>query len=140
MRAGHCAGCGRALWRIALAQKDSPSQGIKAEQPFLLWPLPDSVYARVRTPEGNLAVGIAFCEPCAPAVGQPWGGTSPQLPADWPVHAYESALTRYTDWYHPNRRDFYAAWLSDALFYTADEIEVLLTQWDTDRQRDNDAD
>jgi hypothetical protein len=125
LRAGHCTACGECLWRSARLQKDA--WGLPAGQVFLLWPRPDSVYAKVETPSGY-APGIAYCRPCAPRIGEP----GPILDGA-PVIGYEPALERYVDWWAPDRDAFYRAYLGDALFLDAVQIEELLKLWETDR-------
>lgn len=125
IRAGYCTGCGDKVWRFATLQRDA--WGLAAGTEFLLWPKPDSLYAKVETPTGY-APGIAYCANCAPPAGAP----GPILDGA-PVVGYESALERYSDWYQPIRQPFYAAWLRDALFLEGVEIDRLLALWEKDR-------
>ena len=129
LRAGYCAACGTLCWRTATAQKDH--DGTKAGEVFLLWPKPESVYAKVQTPTGY-APGIAYCPSCAPAIGAPFVGTV-GIPEGSPVIGYETAHTRYTAWYDGTQEPFYRAWLHDHLYLEPFDVNRLMVQWDQDR-------
>jgi hypothetical protein len=129
VRSGHCSDCQRLVWRTAIAQRDTPD-GTKAGEVFLLWPRPESLYAKVRTPEG-FAPGIAYCPECAPQIGQP----GPVFDGA-PVIGYETAYGRYTAWYADEKREFWQAWLHDHLSLTGSEVSAYLDQWEKDRSSD----
>lgn len=129
LKAGHCSRCHKPVWRIAVAQREQTGQGIRAGDPFLLWPMPDSLYARFPY-LGGIAPGVAFCARCAPPPGAPIGaGPVPEAL----VLDYEIARGRYAAWFAPGKRVFYAAWLKDALGYTDLEVNDFLKLWDEDR-------
>ena len=125
IKAGHCTGCNNLVWRVAVAQKDWGDT--KAGETYILWPLPESLYAVLQDGDDNQMVGIAYCPACAPSVG-----TDGPFP-DHPVLRYERALERYENWYTPGREKFYRAWLQDQLFLEPAMIETLMTQWEQDR-------
>lgn len=128
---------------MAIAARKSESQGIVAGQPFLLWPLPESVYARVQTDSGS-APGITFCPDCAPALGsyllvlaQPMAATGVPTGEAYtvggPVIGLDAALSRYADWYTDERGEFWRAWLKDALSLEPSEVNALMALWNSDR-------
>lgn len=129
IKAGMCTKCGTPVWRTAVAQKDH--DGTKAGTVFLLWPMPQSVYARVQTPTGY-APGIAYCVTCAPPLGSAFEGTQ-GVPPGSPIIGYETAHGRYAAWYAPEKAPFYQAWLHDHLMLEPTEIASLLTLWQHDR-------
>ena len=120
-----CTYCDKKIWATAEAKLNDPQSGIVAGMVFPLWPRPDSVYARLETSTGY-APGIAFCEACAPAVGQP------ALAGFGPVVGYEAAKARYSTWYSETRETFLRAWLRDALSWPEHEIEDLVADWQKD--------
>jgi hypothetical protein len=122
--AGHCTACGRLIWRTATAARDR--DGVRAGQLFLLWPLPESVYARLATDTGS-APGVAFCLSCIPRLGER------ALEGFGPVMGLDTAHSRYSDWFSEGRDIFYRAWLSEVLSLEPLQIEVLMAQWAQDR-------
>lgn len=127
LRAGYCTACGTLCWRTAVAQKDH--DGTKAGEVFLLWPKPDSCYAKVET-ETGYAPGVAYCARCAPPVG---GVCAEQVLFQRPILGYEKALERYSAWYTPEKEEFYRAWLHDHLYLEPAAIETLMIQWHHDQ-------
>lgn len=125
VKAGHCAGCARPVWRTTVQQVDR--NGAVAGTPLLLWPMPDSLYSQEWTPTGH-TVGIAWCAACAPEIGSP-GATGEA------VIGYESARSRYAAWFAEDRRDFLRAHLSDQVGLDETERDRWLAQWDADAGR-----
>ena len=124
IRAGYCTACGGALWRVGSLQRSA--WGKQAGEQYLLWPKPDSLYAREETSSG-WAPGLAYCRDCAPAIGSAgpaFGG---------PILNFETAYDRYSDWYSAARFDFWPSWLKDGLFYDAPGIAGLMETWEKDR-------
>ena len=111
---------------MATAQRDSGRMGIQAGRTFILWPLPDSLYAKVKTDTG-WAPGIAYCPDCAPEIGQP----GPILEGS-PIIGYEKALERYAKWFEPACRVFYSDWLAQAMGYGETDVNAFLELWDKD--------
>jgi hypothetical protein len=128
LHAGYCTGCDKPVWARAWAQREEPSQRIKAGQEFILWPRPDSVYAVLETSTGE-APGIAFCPECAPALGTP-----DIVEGLGPVMRLEGAKDRYVDWFAANRELFLRTWLKDALNYEPGFIEFVMDNWHQDRR------
>ena len=143
LRPGVCYSCQHLVWRVAIAARSIESQNITAGQPFLLWPLPESLYARLRTDSGS-APGITFCPDCAPEIGSylvvlvvPMNPTGVPMREPYtvsgPVIGLDSALSRYSDWYAPERESFWRSWLKDALSLESAEITALMVAWNEDR-------
>jgi hypothetical protein len=109
-----------------VAQRDDARAGIAAGTEFILWPQPDSLYARLETATGY-APGVAFCGACAPAVGEP------ALEGLGPVIAYDTAHERYASWFTEAWGVFRRAWLRDALSLEPAQIDALMGQWESDR-------
>lgn len=124
-KAGHCTGCGQLIWRTATAARDNGT--IQAGQEFLLWPRPDSLYARLETSSGH-APGVAFCRSCAPETGES------AVEGFGPVIRLERAHERYASWYAPERETFYRAWLQDALSLEPSQVNEIIAEWHADRR------
>jgi len=123
--AGRCTGCGQSVWRTATAARDNGA--IQANQEFILWPRPDSLYAVVETPTGH-APGIAFCRSCAPAPGEA------ALEGYGATLRLEGAKERYAAWYDAARETFYRSWLIDALSLEPQQVNDIIAEWHADRR------
>lgn len=128
---GHCTKCGTAVWRFAKAQRDIKSQGVKAGTMYPLWPKPDSVYVRVKTPTGS-APGIAYCTTCVPAIGDPINVLCADFAYDAEVIEIQTAADRYKNWYTPRKFTFYSAWLKDAMSYDEYTVKKIMKLWESD--------
>lgn len=122
---GHCTACGKLIWRSATLQRGA--WGLEPGHRFILWPRPDSVYARVETPSGH-APGIAYCRDCAPPIGTP--GPVKGLGV---IIGYDASYERYQNWFADERGAFWRTWLADAVFLEQAEIDRLLATWEQDR-------
>mgnify|MGYP001569191688 CR=1 FL=1 len=121
------------VWRHAVQQVKQ--NGAEPGQVILLWPAPDSLYARFWTPTGMTA-GIAYCPLCCPEIGDL---PPPMTSGGEPIEAggcieHLTAHAAYGWWFEPAREVFYRAHLRDQIGYGEDEIEALMTQWQSDRR------
>src|SRR2546427_842533 len=125
LKAGHCTGCQKPVWRSVAQQKDA--HGKPAGTEHILWPHPTSMYAKLKTDTGH-APGIAYCPDCAPAIGE-------QCPAvdNLEVCGYESAKARYAFWYSDGYGAFLRSYLADAMFLDAAAVADMLALWERDR-------
>lgn len=126
IQSGRCTKCGELNWRSAKAARNLPDQGIRANQAFILWPRPDTVYAALETPTGY-APGINFCLACAPQPGET------VLDGFGPVLHLESARSRYAAWFTENWGSVRRLWLKDALNLESAQVDAIMAQWSLDR-------
>lgn len=125
LTAGQCADCNKPTWVSTQLQKNA--YGLPAGHNFLLWPKPDSLYARVDTPMGP-GPGIGYCGACAPEIGQPCIAVQNYI-----INSYESAKSRYAHWYTEKFGDFLKTWLKDGVFHEPGEIDKIMAEWERDR-------
>lgn len=116
LSAGTCAVCQAEVW-VGVRHPRTSAR-------VLLYPRPDSVYARVRLLDGVMP-GIAFCAEHAPAIADRWG--------DGLVEALELAPDRYRRWYTDQFGTFLRAWLTDELHCDEGVMHAVLEQWASDR-------
>ena len=125
MRAGHCTGCDRCLWRsIAL-----PDGRVK-----LLWPEPGAMFAVIPHPSehpgGAEIRGVAYCAACAPPIGAPAPeAVYIQVPDATIITRYQSAQERHGECFTPSYRAFLAAWIPEE---TKADPAAWLAAWDAD--------
>jgi hypothetical protein len=134
IRQGRCLHCDTLIWRSAW-QPNSP-------EPLLLWPMPDSVYAGIRhrsvdslgrATVSAIAVGIGFCGPDAPRVGDvPHPNLAADLPGAIEVVEVETAKERYAHWFTPGFGEWLRAHARDYLKMDGVAIDKLMEQWKGD--------
>jgi hypothetical protein len=135
VRAGYCAACEVPIWKIVA----HPVTGA----PILLWPRPDSVYAKLGTATG-WAPGVGYCTACCPPVGAltslaTWAPVNGVLvPVSLgAVVGHETAGSRYRAWYSDHHGEFLRNWLRDGNgeghFFNEVEIEAVMAEWEQDR-------
>ena len=117
LHAGHCTQCGAPTWVAARHGKTG--------ERFLLFPLPDSVYARIQRQPGSHTPGIGYCAAHAPAPGTP----GPAEVGGDPVAALDPAPTRYAYWYSPDYGAWLTSWATDELHLTEPDKQALLAEW-----------
>ena len=118
MKAGHCTTCDTLIWRTATHRR--------TEQVEIIYPRPESVYARVTT-SGGVTRGIGYCALHAPPPGITILGLGV-------VEAVETAPARYHRWYAPAFGTYLKAWLRDHMELLDHEVDALMAQWAADRQ------
>jgi len=107
IHAGHCSHCDAEIFRFV-------AHGRTGER-VMLYPLPDSVYARV----GRMP-GIGYCAQHVPTIGVDG------------VTALDSAGWRYAHWYSPKFGAHLRAWVADHLELPEHEQEAVMAQWAAD--------
>jgi hypothetical protein len=132
MKAGRCSTCDQPTWHTAI----DPNGG----RAVLLWPFPTSIYAGIRhggldsrnqPTQSSIAVGIGFCQLCAPVVGQI--NLNVDVPNAIEVVELESAKSRYAFWYTPGFGEWMRAHARDYLKMDDVAITKLMKQWEEDR-------
>ena len=121
---GHCSSCNALIWRTAIQQRKI--NGVEPDTVILLWPQPSSLYAQTWTPDGH-AVGIAYCQTCAPEIGAP----GPE--GFGAIIGYETAKDRYARWYTDEWGDWLRAHLRDQIGYDDEGATAITMLWECDR-------
>lgn len=116
LTAGQCTTCQAETW-ISVRH---PMTGER----ILLFPRPDSVYARCQRPTG-IAPGIGFCAAHAPSRGD--------VVELGPVVYVDGAAERYRFWFSDRYGDFLRPWLVDELALPEHEADSVIAQWESAR-------
>jgi len=117
IQAGVCTRCGGPTWVSARHGKTG--------ERILLFPLPESVYARIQRGDGSVTPGIGYCATCTPTPGLPGPG---EVAGD-PVAAVDPAPARYAYWYTRDYGTWLASWATDELHLTEPDKAALLAEW-----------
>lgn len=86
----------------------------------MLYPLPTSVYARVRNGPG-VSPGVGYCAQHVPPIGGD-------------VVGLDAAGLRYAAWFTPAWGLHFASWLADHMELPEHERDALVAQWEKDRE------
>jgi len=107
LHAGHCTTCDTPIWRTVTHGRTG--------QVEILYPRPDSVYARVRYGAG-VTPGVGYCAQHVPPLGDD-------------VVGLDTAANRYAFWFTPAFGAHLRAWLEDHCELAEHERSVVMDQW-----------
>ena len=110
LHAGHCSNCDVEIFQFV-------AHGRTGER-VMLYPKPDSVYARIRNGE-SLTPGVGYCATHVPPLGPD-------------VLGLDSAAFRYAHWFTRAFGQHLRAWVADHLELPEHEQEAVMAQWAAD--------
>lgn len=128
--AGFCAGCDQPTWRMLT----HPRHGARV----LLWPKPETRFARIATPEGPGAdIYNEYCPACCPAIGETPARVIAEVNAQ-PLATAECVgyMERHADLFTLRHGGWLWAHLADPDGYAVSDAErdTWMEQWAQDRQ------